>query len=147
VIVAAVMFRLALPVLVSVTFCEALLPTFTLLKLRDDGLMLSCACVAAPVPLKLTTRGEPGALLDTEMLPVAFPLLCGANVTVKETDPFGASVCAARLLMLNPVPLALAAVIFRFAVPEFVSVTLTDALFPIRMLPKLMLDGLAVIAA
>ena len=43
-IVAAVMFSVALPVLVSVTLLLELLPTFTLPKITEDGVMLSCAC-------------------------------------------------------------------------------------------------------
>ena len=51
------------------------------------------------------------------------------------------------MLMLKPVPLALAALIDRLAVPEFVTVTFTDAVLPTGILPKLMLDGFAVSAA
>jgi hypothetical protein len=62
---------------------------------------------------------------------------------VKATVACGASVCGLRVLMLNPVPLALALVIFRLAVPVFLSVTFTVDVFPTAMLPKLMLDGFA----
>lgn len=37
--VAAVIVRAPVPLLVSVMVCEALLPTFTLLNPRDDGLI------------------------------------------------------------------------------------------------------------
>lgn len=51
------------------------------------------------------------------------------------------------MLMLKPVPLALPELIDRFALPEFVSVTFTEAVLPTRMLPKLTLGGFAVNAA
>lgn len=95
------------------------------------------------MPLRPITKGEPGALLVIETFPVAFPAVVGPKVAVKVAVPPGVSVCGESVLMLKPVPLALAALMERLAVPEFVRVTLTDAVFPIRRLPKLMLDGFA----
>ena len=54
------------------------------------------------------------------------------------------SVCAARPVMLNPVPVALPCEIATLAVPVFFKVTLTDPLAPTSRLPKLMLGGFAV---
>src|SRR5579872_430913 len=48
-IVAAVMFNVAFPVLVSVTVLLELLPTFTLPNATGDGLILSCACAALAI--------------------------------------------------------------------------------------------------
>ncbi len=142
-IVAAVMFRVAFPELVSVTFWVALLPTFTLLKVTDEGLIPICACVAVPDPLKLILSGEPGAVLVIEMVPVTLPGDVGPNVTVKGAVCPGVRVCGDNPLILKPVPVTLLAEIDRLAVPEFVSVTATDAVLPSRTLPKLMLEGLA----
>jgi hypothetical protein len=99
VIVAAVIFRVALPVLVSVTFCAALPPTLTVLKLRDDGLMLSCGCTAAPVPLNAIVAGELGALLVIVTLPVALPAAVGANVTENVVFPPAAIVVGCNVMV------------------------------------------------
>jgi len=141
--VAAVMFSAALPVLVSVTVCDTLLPTLTLLNATDDGLIVSCDCVAVPDPLRLIFKGEPGALVDTEMLPVALPAAFGENVTVNEVVAFGFRVPAVKAPIENPVPEALAADTATGAVPVFVSATLTDPLLPTSTEPKLMLEGFA----
>jgi hypothetical protein len=145
--VAAVMLSVALPVLDSVTVCVALLPTFMLLNATEDGLTFSCACAAVPTPLRPITSGEPGAVLVIETLPLALPEAVGAKLTVNVAVPPGVSVCGERVLMLKGAPLALAALIDRFAVPEFVSVTFNEALFPTKMLAKFRLGGFAVSAA
>ena len=137
------MFSVALPVLVSVTVFEALLPTFTLLKATDDGLIVSCDCVAVPDPLRLIVSGDPGALLVTEMRPLALPAVVGENATVKELVALGFKVPAENPLSEKPVPEVLAADTETGAVPVLVSVTETEPLLPMRTLPKLMLEGLA----
>jgi hypothetical protein len=93
------------------------------------------------------TSGEPGAVLAIEMLPLAAPALVGPNVTVNVAVCPGTSVCGESVLMLNPAPLALAPLIERLAVPEFVSVTFTVAVFPTKTPPKLMLEGFALSVA
>jgi hypothetical protein len=143
VIVAAVMFSAALPVLVSVTVFEALLPMVTLLKATEDGLIASCDCVAVPEPLRLIVSGDPGALLATETLPLALPAVVGENFTVKELVAPGFKVPAENPLSEKPAPEALAADTETGAVPVLVSVTETDPVLPIRTLPKLMLEGFA----
>lgn len=100
-----------------------------------------------PLPVRLITSGDPGAVLVIEILPLAVPAAVGPNVAVNMAVPPGVSVCADSVLMLKPAPLALAALMERFAEPEFVSVTFTDALLPTRILPKLTLEGFAVSAA
>jgi hypothetical protein len=147
VIGAAVMFKATLPLFVKVRFCTPLLPTLTLPNASDDGFMLNCGCAAMPVPASPMSKGEPGAVFATEMPPLAFPAAVGAKVTVTIADAPGVRVCGDSVLMLNPAPLAVPDVIDTFAVPEFVRVTFTDAEAPVRILPKLMLAGLAVNAA
>ena len=145
--VAALMSSVALPVLVSVTVFDELLPTFTLLNATGDGLIPSCGWVATPDPLSPISNGDPGAVLVIETFPLAFPVAVGANVTLKVAVPPGARFWDDSALIVNPAPLALAALIDRLAVPEFVSVTFTDELLPVIRLPKLMLGGFALNAA
>lgn len=143
-IVAAVMFSVALPPFVRVTVCVALLPTFTFPSATEEGLIPNCAWAAVPLPARAITRGEGDAVSAIEMLPLALPPAVGANVTVNVAVAPGVSVCGDNVPMLNPVPLALAPLIERLAVPELVSVTFTVAVLPSRMLPKPMLEGFAV---
>src|ERR1700722_4381413 len=82
-IVAAVMFRVLLPVFVSVTVWLELPPTVTLPKATGDGLIVIVACVAVPEPLKLIDSGDPAPLLEIETLPVLVADVVGANVTEK----------------------------------------------------------------
>lgn len=135
----------AVPALVSVTVCVPLLPTDTLPKATLAGLIVSCGCVAVPDPDKAIESGELGALLTIEIPPVALPAAVGENFAVNEVLCPAVSVNGAvRPVMLNPVPDALPAEIVTLAVPEFVTVTLTDPLAPTSRLPKLMLAGFAV---
>jgi hypothetical protein len=82
--VTAVIVRAALPVLLSETFCEPVLPTATLPKATLGGVMVNCGCACVPVPLKEIVRGEPGALLAIEMVPGRFPADTGASFAVNE---------------------------------------------------------------
>jgi len=82
--VAAVIVRAALPVLLSETLCEPVLPTATLPKFTLVGAMVSCGCACVPVPLKEIASGEPGASLAIEMVPVKFPAEAGVNFAVNE---------------------------------------------------------------
>lgn len=132
-----------LPLLVRVTVCDALLPTFTLLNASDDGLIDSCDCVVVAEPLRLMLSGEPGALLATDTLPPAALAAVGANLTVNEVVAPGFSVPAVKLVTENPAPEAVAEDTETFPVPLFVSVTVLDPLLPTRTVPKLMLAGFA----
>lgn len=88
--------------------------------------------------------GEPGAVLTTEMLPVALPAVVGANFAVNEVLWPAASVAGIeRPVIEKPVPEAVACETVTLAVPEFVKVTATDPFAPTRTLPKLTLDGFA----
>src|ERR1700722_5840345 len=107
-IVAAVMFRVAFPVFVSVTVWLELLPTATLPKATGDGLIVIVACVAVPEPLRLIASGEPGALLVIETLPVALVDVVGANVTVKVVVWPGVRLAGAvHPVSVKPVPVML----------------------------------------
>ena len=82
--VAPVMFTTAFPELVSVTFCEELLPTAMLPNGTFVGLIVKPGCDCVAVPLSGIASGEPGALLTIETLPVAAPAAVGANFTLNE---------------------------------------------------------------
>jgi hypothetical protein len=90
------------------------------------------------------TRGEFGALLTSEMVPVALPTVVGANCTVK------VEVCPALIVngvaspeIENPVPDALAWEIVRLAVPEFVKVTVCEPELPTATEPNVTGVGFA----
>src|SRR5277367_623605 len=101
---AAVIFKAALPVLVSVTFFVALLPTATLLKASADGLIDICACGAGTVPLRLILSGDPGALETMETVPVGLPADVGVSVAVNEAVWPGFRLCGGRLVIVKPAP-------------------------------------------
>ena len=72
------------PVLVSVMFCEVLLPVDTVPKLKLVGFATNCpVAVVDPVPLRAIVSGDPLALLATVMLPVTAPVAVGANFTAR----------------------------------------------------------------
>jgi len=90
------------------------------------------------VPLSDTVNGEPGALLVMETLPLALPVVVGANVAVNVVfEPSLTVTGSVSPEMLKPVPLVLAAVIVTLAVPELVSVKTSDPVPPTSTLPKL----------
>jgi hypothetical protein len=139
---AAEIVTLAVPVLFNVTVADPLLPTCTLPKLTLAGLALSPPCV--PVPLNAIARGDPGALLAIEMLPLTLPAAVGAKPAVNDALCPALIVTGAVIpLMPNPVPETFAAEIVTFAVPVFFNVTVTDPLLPTCTLPKLTLAELA----
>ena len=82
--VAPVMFTTAFPELVSVTFCEELLPTAMLPNGTFVGLIVKPGCDCVEVPLSGIASGEPGALLTIETLPVAAPAAVGENFTLND---------------------------------------------------------------
>lgn len=143
---AAVMFSAAFPLFVTVTVCAELLPTATLLKASEDGLIEICADVAVPVPVRPIFIGDPGALLLIDTVPVALPAVVGVNVAVKDAVCPGFNVCDATVLIVNPVPLTEPLLIDTAAVPVFVSVTGIALLPPTSTLPKPTAAGLAVSA-
>ena len=82
--VAPVRFTTAFPELVSVTFCEELLPTEIFPNGTFVGLIVKLGCDCVAVPLSGIASGEPGALLTMETLPLAAPAAVGANFTLNE---------------------------------------------------------------
>jgi hypothetical protein len=135
--------RLALPAFETVMVCELLLPTTTLPKAALDGAAAICACV--PVPLNVIARGEPGALLANEMLPLAPPAEDGVKLAESPTLwPVLSVVGVDNPAMAKPEPETLAAEIVMLAVPELVRVMDCDPLLPTATLPKLTLVGLVV---
>jgi len=97
-----------------------------------------------PVPLSAIFSGELGRFVEIDTLPFEVVAVVGANVMLTEAVCPGFKLCAARLDMLNPVPVMLLAVIESAAVPVFVSVTGTVALLFTAKFPKGMLAGFAV---
>src|SRR6202165_5577232 len=71
-----------LPLFVSVTLNELVLPTFTFAKFKFVGFAPSRKVEATPVPLKAMASGEAVALLTTEMLPDAGPTAVGRKATL-----------------------------------------------------------------
>ena len=72
---------LADPVLDRFTETDPVAPTTTLPKLTDAGVIARAGCV--PAPVRGMVIGELGALLATEIVPVALPADVGANFVVK----------------------------------------------------------------
>jgi len=113
---------LAFPVLVTVTFCEADAPVFTLPKFKAVELIESVAVETTPVPVSATAAGEFGALLTTEMLPEALPAALGEYCTLKFEDCPGFSESgSATAEVLKPLPETLTCVIVNAPVPLLVS--------------------------
>ena len=83
---------LALPVFVTDTLCELLLPVFTLPKLTLEELKLSVRVDAMPVPLSAIESGEFAALLVIVTEPLDALADVGAKLTLKLVVPFAASV-------------------------------------------------------
>ena len=89
-----------------------------------------------PVPDRAIAAGEPGALLTTEMLPLAGPADVGAKVAVNDVLlPALMLIGIVAPLMPNPVPEAVACVTVRVALPEFVKVIVWGTLLPTATLP------------
>lgn len=130
------MLRVSLPVLVSVTLCVPVLPTFTPLKFTDAGLIAICAWVDVPVPCRLMLRWDFDVLSSTEIFPVNVDADPGLNVTCNDTVCPALMVWAATLAIVKSAPAIVGAPIEMAAVPEFVSVTDCDAVLLSSTLPK-----------
>ena len=127
--------------LVKVSCRLELFPTSTVPKVKLGELYASVPGVT-PDPLNGMLRLEFEASLVMATLPLIDPLVCGANCTLK------LFACpAARLkgklspVMLYPLPLAAAWLIFTVVPPEFVSVTESVWLVPVCTFPKDRLEG------
>lgn len=140
--VTAVIVTEAVPPLVRSIVCELFVPVTTLPKAALLGVAASCGWVA--VPLRAIVRGDPGALLTIEMLPVGLPADVGANLAVSVVVRPAPSVFGVvNPLILNPLPDAVACEMVTLAVPEFVNVIVWVPLLPTPTEPKLTLAGLA----
>src|SRR5216683_7227467 len=114
------MLTFEFPVLVRLALSELLPLRFTLPKLRLVGFAVSRKVAVTPVPLRARVRGEPGALLVMETLPLALPVAEGANCALNVVLCPAASVSGTdKPAMPKPVPEALAAEMVTLAVPEF----------------------------
>lgn len=88
-------------------------------------------------------RGEPGALLVIEILPLTLPEAVGENFALKEVFwPAFKVKGVVSPEMLKVAPDTLSEEIVTLAVPEFVRVTGTVPLLPTNKLPKFTLAGL-----
>jgi hypothetical protein len=118
-----VMLRDAVPELVSVTDCAALVvfnawPAKVRLVGDNDT---AGAFGAAPVPVRLTVWGLPAALSVMVMVPVCVPLAVGVNLTLIEQFAPAAS-DAPQVVVSEYCALATILLIERDALPELVSV-------------------------
>jgi hypothetical protein len=112
------------PLDVSVSDSVALEPTVTSPKLRLDGLVVSPS-EPVPVPLRLTVAVKfVATLLFTVSVPVADPVVVGANFTLNVSVAFGFNVTGnVAPDTVYPVPLTLAELIVSADVPLDVNVT------------------------
>ena len=129
------------PVLVTVSDRDCLLPTVTLPKFRLVGL-----APRPPVPNPVPDNGSDSVGLEASevmvILPLRFPVVCGANVAVNVVllDAFSAS-GVAMPLSLNPLPLTEAFVMLTVDPELLVKVTVWLLWLPTVTLPKLSLAG------
>src|ERR1700681_2824767 len=123
----ALMVSAAVPVLVRVTDCVALLePTLVLGKLRDVGASVTKGA-STPVPLSETACGLLVALSVKVRVPVREPAAVGVKVTLMEQAVFPGRT-EEQLLVREKSPVATIEEIFNCAVPELVRVTVCAAL-------------------
>lgn len=81
-------------------------------------------------------------MLLIEILPVTLPAEVGENLAAKVTLAPALIVCAPNPVRLNPAPEAVALVMLRAPVPEFVTVTFCDEVLLTATLPNATLAGL-----
>jgi hypothetical protein len=127
VVLIAVNVRLALPVLVTVTFCAGLVvPT------GSDGKVggadrLTTGALVVPVPPKLNVCGLLLALSVSERLPEAAPTVVGVNVTATVQEPEAATGLEVEHVVpevaIAKGPVVLIAVNVRLAFPVLATVT------------------------
>jgi len=99
---------------------------------------------ATPVPLTEMVSGEPGALLVSEIDPLALPAEVGVKTALNvELFPGLMLNGVAMPLRLNPAPEIWACEMVTVAVPELVRLIVCELLFPTVTLPKAALVGLA----
>lgn len=89
------MFKAAFPLLVTVTTCDDVVPTFWAPKLK---LGVRTAIGAIPVPVSGTLSGDELLLLKTVSAPLAGPIAAGVKVTLMGQFAPAASVAGHVLL-------------------------------------------------
>ena len=94
------------------------------------------------MPLSAIVIGEFGALLTTEMLPVALPEAFGANAALIVADCPAVSVKGVVTPeMLNPVPVTFTCETVTLAEPLFFKVIVCEFVLPTPVFPKFSLVG------
>jgi len=112
-----------LPVLVSVTLFVVLVPVVKLPKLSEVGDAVSCRVGETAVPERATPYEEFGELFTSVSVPGKLPAEAGANLMEKAEVPPGGKVSGSvSPERLNPVPVKVAWVMLRFAVPGLLMV-------------------------
>ena len=130
------------PVLVKLALSKLLLPKFTLPKLRLVGFAVSRKVAVTPVPLRAIVRGELGALLTSETVPVTLPAALGVKTTLNVALLPAAMVRGTVMpVRLKPLPDTVAWEIARLALPALDSLMVCELLVPVATLPKLALVG------
>jgi hypothetical protein len=141
--VAELMFTLAEPPFVSVTFTVLLLPVSWLPKFTLPGFAVRLPSV--PVPVVGIVMFESVAVLVTVIVPVAAPAVVGANCAVKLADwPAAMFNGAVKPVTLKPAPVAAIWLTVAALLPEFVKVTVCVPLLETATLPNATLPGFAV---
>jgi hypothetical protein len=123
----AVNVKLALPMLVTITVCVALVvPDICAANVREETDKLTTGPV--PVPVKVTACGLPAALSVRFNVALRFPTADGVKLTLTEQVPLGATAAAVQVSEISEkspvfVPPTVTAEMARFAVPELVTVS------------------------
>jgi hypothetical protein len=139
------MLTAALPVFVTTTCLELVVPVPMVPKLRLAGFALSCpVAVELPVPLNGTViDGFTGSLLVMPKLPVAAATDAGVKVTASCAD------CPAEMvfgvvmpLIVKSAPVSVSKEMVRGVVPVLLSTRLLVLFDPTETFPKLMEDWL-----
>lgn len=136
------MATLELPVFVSVTIREAVVPTFTFPKFTLRGFTARVKPGATPAPLNAMAEGGFEASLTRDKLPVEGPADLGSNFTLKiAVLPALNVIGSARPEELKPAPEILAAEIVTGTVPGLAICTVCVLATPVTALPKLIFAG------
>lgn len=143
---AAEIVRVAFPVFETVTVWLFDCPLIRLPKSMLAGETLMAAC--APVPVKSTVPGDPGALLLIDSFPLDLPLPFGENAMENdELLPAAIVKGAVNPVTAKSVPLIVAEETLSEAEPVLVKVTVWLLDEPLFTLPKSMLAGETLSAA
>jgi len=138
------MVTFAFPAFVSVALKELLLPSNTLPKSSALVLATSSAVAAVVLPFAEITSGEFGASLVSEIDPVMFPAVVGANTTLNVVL-WPAAMLAGNVspVWLKPAPLTAICEIVTAPVPPLDNAIVCELLEPALTLGKLALLGAA----